>query len=123
VKITPQERPGLEVSREFLDETTSCLRKHVHEMKPELFFNLDEAGMSEREDRKEKKTIVAMTTDNQTISRGAPRSVRHTSVIAYISAGGESLTPFIVRWQIWDGIRKKPMGRRVRLGVDLVLRQ
>jgi hypothetical protein len=37
--------------------------------------------------------------------------------------GGESLTPFIVTSQISDGIRKRLMGRGVRLGVDLVLWQ
>jgi hypothetical protein len=49
--------------------------------------------------------------------------VKHILVIAYITAGGESLTPFIMTSQISDGIRKRLMSRGVRLGVDFVLRQ
>jgi hypothetical protein len=92
-------------------------------MKIELVFNLDEIGTSEREDRKEKKVNIQMTMDRQMMHHGASRSVKHISVIACITAGGESLTHFIVISQISDGIRKKLMSRGVRLGVDFVLRQ
>jgi hypothetical protein len=34
-------------STEVLDETTSCLREHVHGMKVELVLNLGEVGRSE----------------------------------------------------------------------------
>jgi hypothetical protein len=123
VKSTPQERPALEVSREFLDETTHCLRENVHAMKVELVFNLDEVGMSEWEDRKEKKVSVPMTMDDQTIRHGGSRSVKHISVIACVIAGEESLTPYIVTSQISDSIRKRLMSRGVRLAVDFVSRQ
>jgi hypothetical protein len=63
VKSNPQEHPRLEISREFLDETTRCLREHVHAMKADLVFNLDEVGMSGWEDRKERKVTVPMTMD------------------------------------------------------------
>jgi hypothetical protein len=78
--------------------------------------------MSEWEDRKEKKVIVPMTMDGQTIHHGASRSVKYISVIAYITARGESLTPFIVTSHISDGIGKRLMSRGVRLVVDFVLR-
>jgi hypothetical protein len=92
-------------------------------MKAELVFNLDEVCMSEWEDRKEKKVIIPMTMDGQAMHHGASRSVRHIPLIAYISAGRESLTPFIVTSQFSDGIRKRLMNRGVLLGVDFVLRQ
>jgi hypothetical protein len=38
-------------------------------MKAELVFNLDEVGMSEWEDRKEKKVIVPTFMDDRTIGR------------------------------------------------------
>jgi hypothetical protein len=123
VKSTPQEHARLEVSREFLDETTRCLRDHVHGMRAELVFNLDQVGMSEWEDRKVKKVIVLMTMDGQTMHHGASRSVKHISVIACITAGGESLTPFLVISQISEGIRKRMMSRGVRLAVNFVFRQ
>jgi hypothetical protein len=37
VKSTPQEHPRLEAAREFLDETTRCLRDNINGMKVELF--------------------------------------------------------------------------------------
>jgi hypothetical protein len=84
--------------------------------KPNWFFNLDDVGMSEWEDRNEKKVIVPMTMDGQMIRHGASRSVKHISVTAYILAGGESLMPFIVTSQISDDIRKRLMSRGIRLG-------
>jgi hypothetical protein len=65
-------------------------------MKVELVFNLEKVGMSEWEDRKEKKVTVPMIIDGQTIHHGASRNMKHKSVIACIIGGGESLTPFIV---------------------------
>jgi hypothetical protein len=123
VQNTSQEHPRLEVPREFLDETTCDLREHVHATKAELVFNLAEVGMSEWEDRKEKKVILPMTMDDQTIHYRESRSMKHISVIACITAGGEYLTPFIVTSHISDGIRKRLMSRGVRLAVDFVLRQ
>jgi hypothetical protein len=52
-----------------------------------LVFDLDEVGMSEWEDHKEKKVTVPMTMDGQTIHHGASRSVKQISVMAYITAG------------------------------------
>jgi hypothetical protein len=92
-------------------------------MKVELVFNLDKVTMSEWEDRKEKKVIVSMTMDGQTIHHDASRSVKHISAIAYITAGGESMTPFIVTSQISDGIHKMLISGAVRLGIDFVLWQ
>jgi hypothetical protein len=58
VKSTPQEDARLEVPRVFLDETIRCLREYVKGMTAELVFNLDEVGVSEWEDRKDKKAII-----------------------------------------------------------------
>jgi hypothetical protein len=92
-------------------------------MKVKLAFHLDEVGMSEWEDRKEKKVIVPATMDSQMIHHPASRSVRHISIITYISAVGESLTLYIMTLQDSGAIRKRLMNRGVRLGIDFVLRQ
>jgi hypothetical protein len=91
-------------------------------MKAELGFNLDEVEMSEWEDRKVRKVIVPTTMDGQTIHHPASRSVRHISIITYINAAGESLTPYIITSQDSDAIRKRLMIHGVRLSVDFVLR-
>jgi hypothetical protein len=70
-KSTPEEDLRLKVPRAFLDEMICCLREYIQEMKSELVFNLDEVGMSEWEDRKDKKVIVRKTIDDQTIPHHA----------------------------------------------------
>jgi hypothetical protein len=62
----------------------------------DLVFNLNEVGMSDWEDRKYKKVVVQTTLDGQTIHHRFSRNVRHISIIACISAGGELLTPYII---------------------------
>jgi hypothetical protein len=120
-KSTPQEEARLEVPHVFLEETIRCLRDRAQGMKAELVFNLDEVGISEWEDRKEKKVIVPKTMDGQTIHHRVSRNVKHISIITCISAGGESLTPYIVMLQDSERLRKRLMARGVRLGVDFVL--
>jgi hypothetical protein len=85
-------------------------------MKVELVCSLNEVSMSELGDRKEKKVILAMTMRGQTIHHGPSRSVKYLSVIACITAGGESLTPLVMTLQISDSIRKRLVGRGVCLG-------
>jgi hypothetical protein len=92
-------------------------------MKAELVFNLDEVGMSEWEDRKDKKVIVPKTMDNQTIHHCASRNVKYTSIIMCISAGRESLAPCIVISQDFEPLRRRLMSCCVRLDIDFVLRQ
>jgi hypothetical protein len=65
-------------------------------MKAELMFDLDEVGLPEWEDRKDKTAIVPMTMDGQTIPHRASQNVKHISIIICITAREESLTPYIV---------------------------
>jgi AraC-like DNA-binding protein len=85
---TRQQEARLEVPRVFLVETIRCLREYVQGMKAELVFNLEEIGPSEWEDRKDKKVIVSITMEGQTIHHRASRNVKHISIITCISAGG-----------------------------------
>jgi hypothetical protein len=57
----------------------------------ELVFNLDEVGISDWEDRKTKKVIALAAMFGQTIHHAVSRRVKHISVIACLSAAGESL--------------------------------
>jgi hypothetical protein len=122
-KSTPQEDARLEIPRVFLNETVRCLGEYVQGMKAELVFNLDEVGVSEWEDRKDKKVVIPRILSGQTILHRASRNLKHMSVITCINAAGESLTPYIVTSQDSESLRGKLMIRGVRLGVDFVLRQ
>jgi hypothetical protein len=98
-KSTPQEEVRLEVPRVFLDETGRRLRDHVQGMKSELVFNLDEVGIFECDDRKDRKAIIPKTMDGQMIHHRVSRNVEDISIITCITAGGESLTPYIITSQ------------------------
>jgi hypothetical protein len=63
-----------------------------------------------------------MALDGQTIHHRVSRNVRHISIIAWISAGGESLTPYIATSEDSERVHERLKSRGVRLGVDFVLR-
>jgi hypothetical protein len=65
-------------------------------MKAELVFSLDEVGVSEREDHKEKKVVIPRVLSGQRIHLRASRNLKHISVITCISAAEKSLTPYIL---------------------------
>jgi hypothetical protein len=78
-------------------------------------FNLDNVGLSEWEDRKDKMVIVPMAMDGQTIHHRESRNGKHISIITSISAGGESLTPYIVTSQDSETLRRRLRTRGFRL--------
>jgi hypothetical protein len=92
-------------------------------MKAELVLNLDEVGMSEWENRKNKKVIISKTIDGQTIYHRVSRNVKHISIITCFTIGGESLAPYIMTSQDSEPFLQRLMSRGVRLGVDYILRQ
>jgi hypothetical protein len=75
----------------------------------ELVFNRDEVGTSDWEDHKTKtKTcIVPATMRGQTIHHEISRTVKHISLIACISAAGESFTPYIITSQAPTSVQER----------------
>jgi hypothetical protein len=98
-KSTPSEDARRKVRCIFLDESVRFLGEYVYGMKIELLFNLDEVGVSEWEDRKDKKVVILRVLSDQTIHYRASRNLKHISIITCISAAGESLTPYFVTSQ------------------------
>jgi transposase len=98
-KSTSQEQQCLQVPRMFLERTVQDLKEHVQKYVAELVFNLDEVGLSDWEDPRPKTVIVPATMRGQTIHHDISRTVKHISVIAWVSAAGESLTPYIITSQ------------------------
>jgi hypothetical protein len=122
VKSVPQEAQRLEVPRCFLDEAIASISQSVQGRPTELVFNLDEVGISDWEDRKTRKVIVPQTMKAQTIHHKINRSLKHVSVIACVSAAGESLTPYIVTSQDSPVVREQLKKRGVRCGTDVILK-
>jgi hypothetical protein len=117
-----QEETRFEVPRVFLHEIAPFLGESVQGMKAKLAFNLDEIGMSEWENRKDKRKIVPKTVACQMISRCASRNVKHISINSCITAGAESLLPYIEISQDFEPLRKSLINRGARLGFDFRLR-
>jgi hypothetical protein len=123
VKSSPQEADRLEIPRCFLDETLSCLATVVQGRPTELVFNLDEVGISDWEDRKTKSVLVPRSMADQAVHHKVSRKLKHVSVIACVSAAGESLMPYIVTSQDSTRIREQLKKSGVRFGTDFILKQ
>jgi hypothetical protein len=80
----------------FRERTVQDLKEDVQEYVAELVFNLDEVGISDWEDRNTKRVIIPATMCGQTIHHAISRTVKHISAIAWASAAGESLIPYII---------------------------
>jgi hypothetical protein len=88
----------------------------------ELVLNLDAVGISDWEDGKTKIVIVPATMVGQTVHHEIFRTVKHLSVIAYVSAARKSLTPYIITLQASRPVREQIKKERVRFRTDFVLR-
>jgi hypothetical protein len=123
IKSAPQENTQLEGRGAFTDNTICDLRENVQRRKAEWVFNFEEAAISECEDPQDKKAIFATTMNSQPGRYRALRGLKHTSIIMYIGAGGESLTPYTLTSRDYAPFRRRRMSRDVRMGVDSVLQQ
>jgi hypothetical protein len=91
-------------------------------IEPKLVFNLDEVDMLDWEDRQTRKVVVPATMEGQTIHHGVSRNVKHISVIACLSAAGESLPPYIVTSQNSSPVQEQLRKHGVRFRRDLILK-
>jgi hypothetical protein len=106
----------------FLERTVKDLKEHVQGCVAELVFNLDEVGILDWEDGKMKTVIVPATMRGQTIHHEISRTMKHVSVIACISAAGESLIPYIITSQAPTSVQERLKKEGVRFGTNFVLR-
>jgi hypothetical protein len=94
-KSSPQENQRLEVPRIFFEAVIEGIQTHVQNSCANLVFNLGEIGISGWEDRVERKVIVPSAMREQKIFHGIYRGLKHISVIACISAGGDHMILFL----------------------------
>jgi hypothetical protein len=122
-KSSPRENQRLEVPRVFLEAAIEGIRSHVQNTCADLVFNLDEIGISEWEDRVERKVMVPSAMREQKIFHGIHRGLKHTSVITCISAGGDHMIHFLVSSQATDAVVRKLKTEGFRIGVDMILKK
>jgi hypothetical protein len=91
-----QEDCRLRVPGVHLTKHVKNLRKYVAGTFADLVFNMDEAGASDYEDRGGFKTIVPSTVHDYRVQYPIERRFQHSTLLACISASGNSLTPLII---------------------------
>jgi hypothetical protein len=115
----PQEEMRMLVPRVYLEEHIRTLHAHVAGKFAELVFNLDELGSADWEDRKIKKVIASSSVRKEDVFHAVSRRHRHTTLLACLSAAGDSLTPMIVTA---SAIRPSLWARGLRQDEDAMTR-
>jgi hypothetical protein len=72
------------------------MKDSIHGKVSELVFNRDEIRSADWEDRKPKKTIVPISVQEEDICHQVSRKFKRLSLLACVSAAGDSLTPLVV---------------------------
>jgi hypothetical protein len=119
---SPQETQRLKVPRCFLDQTLACISQFVQSHATELIFHLNEVGISEWEDQKPKKVIAQKWMGEYMVHHRVNRNLKHVSVIAGVSAVGESLITYIITSQYSLRVREQFKNKGVRFGTNLILK-
>lgn len=112
----PQENARLEVPRTFLEQHIENIKKYVIGKASELVFNLDEMGSNEWEEKKPKKVIVPVKLCQSNVHLPIKRTLRHQTLLACISATGDSLTPHFI---VSSNSAKQVFQLGIREGIDL----
>jgi hypothetical protein len=104
-KSLPRGQPGVQVARVFLERTVCGMHDVVKRRPADVVLNLDEVRVSDWEDRAPKRVVVPRTATLHSIHHPLPRSVKHISVVACISASGACSTPDVVTSQDSAAVR------------------
>jgi hypothetical protein len=121
-KSVPQETPRLDVPRVFLEAAIDGFRDHVHNACAEFVFNLDEIGISEWEDRHERRVIVLSVMRWQTIFHGANLGPEACVSRGLYFHSRRAHDVIFVYSQLNDAVERKLKLEGNRLGVDFILR-
>jgi hypothetical protein len=92
----PQENPRLQTPRSHLNQYISLIQRLIHLSPAELIFNVDESGLSDWEERKQKEVIVIKDVEADDLHYGVDRSIRHQTLVCLISASGDAYCPLII---------------------------
>jgi hypothetical protein len=72
------------------------IKNYVSKIPAELIFNIDETGLSDWEERKEKMVFVPSAHIDSTLHYPINRSVRHQTHMCCISAAGDAYFPLLI---------------------------
>jgi hypothetical protein len=96
VTVALQEKVRLEVPRYYLEEYLTLIKKIGPTVPAELLFNLDETGLSERENRRSKPVLVPTQEQESTLHYVVDRSVRQHTLLCCVTASGDSYCAMLI---------------------------
>jgi hypothetical protein len=114
----PQEKVRLEVSRCYLEEYLTLIKKIVPIVPTELLFNFDEMKPSEWENRRSKPVFVPTQEQESTLNYPVNRSVRHHALLCCVTASRDSYSPMQIAPTV---SARKPFDIGVRDHIDLII--
>jgi hypothetical protein len=112
----------VQVRRVLLDNTVQPLNEYAQGDTFELAFNLDEVGISDREDGKTRKITGRATMRSESIHYGISRNVKHIWAIACVFTAGKSVIPDTITSQDSASVREQLKKQGVWFRTDLVLK-
>jgi hypothetical protein len=75
--VSPQELPRLQTPRCYFDKYINLLMAYIPLVPSELIFNLDEAGLSDWEERRSKPVLVTADAASRPLHYPVDRGIRH----------------------------------------------
>jgi hypothetical protein len=94
--VHPQEQVRLQVPRCWLDSYIQLIKNYVPKIPAGLIFNIDESGLSDWEERKEKRVLMPSGHIDSTLHYPVNRSLRHHRLICCISAAEDGYYPLLI---------------------------
>lgn len=94
--VSAQEDLRLTVPRIYLKEYLDLVEVLIKITLAELIYNIDESGLSDWEERKPKTVLVPTEIDTGDLHYPVNRGIRHVTLVATVSGGGDAFFPLIV---------------------------
>jgi hypothetical protein len=94
--LGPQENPGLQVPKQFLDDYVKLIKEYVPLVPTELIFNIGVCGFSDWEERRPKPVLIPAEFERSVLHYPFNRTIRHQSLICCITAAGGAYCPLLV---------------------------
>lgn len=116
----PQEDLRLYITIEQCQKYLEVLKNEVDGKYAELIYNADEVGCSQWMDKKCKKVIVPLQSDNNRITHKVKRASKLQTILGCISAAGDVLTPVLISTR--KTIDPEVYSQGLRNDTDIIIR-
>jgi hypothetical protein len=119
--VSPRELPRLQTPQCYLDKYIDLIKAYIPLVPSELIFNVDESGLSGREERKLKAVLVKAEAADQPLHYPVDRWIRRHILLSCISASGDAYCPLLLSpSRAVLGLYEKAVRENVNLPIKIV---